>query len=306
LHKVAAHGKLNCPRKLLTYGPEGLMSAGASTIVASTLQELEKARSEADNQRIAIEVMKYATPLEIDGLLQSMGPSPFRNWLRGLHVHVTRHTGKPAAFDCDYSSEAVSRYSNGGNSKTLIAGFCGKSQLIHGPTAVLLQNLPQSCDILILRDLSRMGFSKGVPGYADSFQEFIEKLRAEFDLDRYEDIRCMGGSSGAAAAFAAGQLLNASKLVSFSGRPPSLSRRYGESEVADGLERHIAEGPAGPDRAFAVFGADNANDVNGADALTRLLNVTLIPIDGVADHNIIRPLHVSGELPGILQRVGLL
>jgi hypothetical protein len=283
------------------------MSAGPSTIVASTLQELEKASSEADNQRIAIDVLKYATPGEIDTLLQSLtAPSPFRNWLRGLHVHVTRHTGEPAAFHCDYSSESISRYSNGGGAKTLIAGFCGKSQLIHGPTAVLLQYFPQSFDVLILRDPSRMGFSKGVPDYANSFPEFVEKLRAEFELDRYEDIRCLGGSSGAAAAFAAGQLLGASKLVSFSGRPPSQSRRYGQTDVSENLERYISATAGGPERAFAVFGSDNAHDVSGADALTRLLSVTLVPIDGVADHNIIRPLHTNGELTSILQRVGLL
>jgi hypothetical protein len=283
------------------------MSRQASTLVASTLVRVENASSDPELQRIAADLMKYATPGEVQSLVESLtAASPFRNWLRDLYANITRHIATPAPFRCDYSSDAVSHYSVDDGARILIAGFCGKSQLIHGPTAVLLQNLPHSADVLVLRDRGRQGFTKGIPDFADSFPGLIERLRAEFDLGRYEDIRCLGGSSGAAAAFAMGQMLGASKLVSFGGRSPSRSEVYGDTPDAAVLEGHITSGPPGTGRAFAVYGNGNANDFVGAESLARLLDVTLVPVDDVEHHNIIRPLHKRGELPAVLRTVGLL
>jgi hypothetical protein len=234
-------------------------------------------------------------------------PGPFRNWLRDTYALVTRHVATPAAFDCDYSSAGISRYSGRGRASTVLVIFCGRAQILAGPTASVLQYFqPESFDILVLRDQQMQGFTKGIAGFAGSFTDLIDRLRRDFDFDGYNEIRCMGGSSGAAAALAAGQLLGSSKLVSFGGRPPSQSTGHGDTAGAEELQRHISAGPDGAGRAFAVFGADNADDVKGAEALAELLNLTLVPLDGIADHSLIGALHRNGTMPAILQKVGLL
>jgi hypothetical protein len=279
-----------------------------STLVAATLDQLEKASSDDDRQRIARDILKYATPGELETLVMSVtARGPFRNWLRDTYALVTRHVSTPAPYDCDYSSPGVSHFTGGGTARVIVTMFCGRAQVLSGPTASILQYFPpQSFEILVLRDPQAHGFTRGIAGFADSFTDLIEKLRTEFDLGRFDEIRCMGSSSGSAAALAAGQLLGASRLVSFGGRPPSRSASFGGTEGAEELERHISAGPDGADRAFAVFAADNAEDGNSARALSKFLNLTLVPVEGIADHAIIAALHRIGQMSAILQKVGLL
>jgi hypothetical protein len=284
------------------------MHSQPSTLIASTLLALENSGGQADYQRIAGDILKYATPREIESLvMQVTAPSPFRNWLRDTYALVTRHRAAPAAYDCDYASPGISRYSGGDSARTVVVIFCGKAQILAGPTASVLQYFPpEAFDILVLRDPALQGFTTGVTGFADSFTGLIDRLRSSFDLDRYEEIRCMGGSSGSAAALAAGQLLGASRLVSFGGRPPSQSVSHGNTADAEELERLISGGPDGAGRAFAVFGADNAEDSAAAQALSKLLSLTLVPLAGIADHSTIGALHRTGGLSATLQEVGLL
>lgn len=284
------------------------MSWESSRLVKSTLQELEGTLTHADYQRLADRLFKYATPGELEALvLRVTAASPFRVWLRGLYELVTLHTGIPNAYHGDHVSPAISRYSGGRTAHTVIVAFCGRSQLLHGPTATILQYFPcESFDVLVLRDPDIKGFTKGIAGFADSFTELITKLRTQFALDHYSEIRCFGGSSGGAAALAAGQLLGASRLVSFVGQPPSQSKSYGQTSGAEELREIISAGPDGAGRAFAVFGADNREDLKGAEALSKFLNLTLVPIEGIADHNIIGVLHRNGTMSVLWQKVGFL
>jgi hypothetical protein len=284
------------------------MSWESSTLVRSTLQELEGTPTNADYQRLAGRLLGYATPGELEVLAHRVAAEgPFGVWLRGLYELVTRHTRTPNAFYGDHVSRAISRYSGGATAHTIIVAFCGKSRLLHGPTATILQYFPcESFDVLVLRDPDVRGFTKGIAGYANSFTGLIAKLRTQFAFDNYSEIRCFGCSSGGAAALAAGQLLGASRLVSFVGQPPSQSGSYGRTSGADELREIISAGPDGAGRAFAIFGADNAEDVKGAEALSHVLNLTLVPIEGVDDHNIIGVLHRSGVMSSILRKVGLL
>lgn len=283
------------------------MSWESSTLVKSTLRELEGAVTYADYHRLADQLFKYATPGEIEALvLRVTAASPFRVFIRNFYKLITQHTGI-AGYHCDHVSDAISRYSGGVTAHTVIVAFCGSSQLLHGPTATVLQYFPcESFDILVLRDPDMQGFTKGIAGFANNFTDLIAKLRTQFAFDRYSYIRCFGGSSGGAAALAAGQLLGASRLVSFVGRPPTQSNTYGQTSGADELQEIISAGPDSAGPAFAVFGANNAKDKKGAEELSKFLDLALVPVEGIADHNILGVLHRNGSMSAILHRVGLL
>jgi hypothetical protein len=97
----------------------------------------------------------------------------------------------------------------------------------------------------------------------------MERLHADFHMDNYKDIRCFGCSGGGAAALAAGAMLQASKMVSFSGQPPSNSSTGGTAAATD-FENHIRTAVGSAGKAFAVFGANNPKDAHGAQRLAQI------------------------------------
>lgn len=279
------------------------------SLVLTTLKNLASAHDEADRYRVSVDLMKYAAPAEIRILVENstIEPGPFRSWLHDLDANVVLNRSTYAAFKHARLAEGVSLYSNGEGSKTLVMGFCGQAHFLCVPTPVLLQYFPEdSFDFLVLRDPERKGFSTGSLGYARSFPELVQRLRSELNVGRYRDVRCFGVSSGGAPALAAGVILGASKLVSFCGRPPTVSQSYGDTAASIAIENCLKESRVENGRAFAVFGADNRTDSGNARSLARLLNIKLMPIRASADHNVITPLHQRGELGAMFQAVGLL
>jgi hypothetical protein len=281
-----------------------------TSLVATTWDAVVKARSEADFYRISINLQQLATPGDVKQLLDgsaTVPPGNFRAWLENLYRWVTLHEQTPFVFGRRDLSKSVSLYSGENGAKTLVIGFCGRAQLLCAPLPVILQYFPPDLyDVLVLRDPNSQGFVDGIAGYSASFASLLEKIEGDVNLGDYDSIRCWGTSGGAAAALAAGIRFEASRRVSFCGRPPTSSSFYGRKPAALDLEARLKKSSVAKGRAFGVYGASHSQDKNNALQLARLMEIALIPIDGLSDHIIIHPLHLRGELGGVFQKVGLI
>jgi hypothetical protein len=181
--------------------------------------------------------------------------------------------------------------------------FCGRAQMLSSPTAILLQYFSPDADVLVLRDPSQKAFTDGIAGYADTFPGLVDALRGEFDFGRYRTLRCIGTSSGGAAAIAAGALLGASPTASFCGH---LSRdQQRTNPLATDIDGTIENATGSAERFFAVFGQDNPHDRANAENLARVFALTLYPVPGIEAHNVVRTLHDQGRLAGVLADLGL-
>jgi hypothetical protein len=279
------------------------MSGGPPT----ALGRLKAARTQPDIYRAEIDIQRLATPAEIVELFeqrQSFDES-VAAWIAKTRDLVFLHHPEPRLFDHRLLDGNISHFAGPPGRKTLIVGFCGVADMLCLPIPTFLQYFdPVRFDVVVLRDPTRRGFAAGLSGHSTSFAELIERLARDLAFASFESIRCIGTSGGGAASLAAGQLL-AAPTGCFCGRPPTASSVYGRTAFAEALEATI-RGPGSKDRLVALFGAGNPKDEKNAHALAALTDLTLVPIEGLADHNVIGPLHQRGDLAAVFARAGLL
>ena len=200
-------------------------------------------------------------------------------------------------------SEGALLYSEGPGRDTLIIGFCGRAELLLLPTATILQYLSTGADLLVLRDYSKKAFTNGIAEYAGGFAATLEALRGPFDFARYRNIRCLGTSGGGAAALGGGIVLNADRAACFGGLLPSKSPWF--DPTSPEIEDLITGSPGSQERFYAVFGEQCDRDRRDADEIASVFAVTLYAVPGIDEHNLIRRLHVDGQLARVFAEVGL-
>lgn len=289
--------------------PGGAIVADMS-ILHHAVQKIPGA-TEAELYGVSLGLMRFATPAEIGWLAgnPSVPNGRFRDWLIQLDWNIRLHRRDRAAYQHRRLADGVSLFSAGGDAagKTLMIGVCGQTHMLCSPTAVLLQYFPEDThDVVVLRDKARRSYTTGSLGYADTFPTLIERLRVDLNVKGYRDLKCFGVSSGGAAALALGLVLAASANVSLCGRPATVSASYGGSPEAVAFDRFIRDAPKRADVTFAVHGADNETDSRNARGLADLTPLQLMPVAGLADHNLVTPLHARGDLDGLFRTVGLL
>jgi hypothetical protein len=110
-------------------------------------------------------------------------------------------------------------YSNEPAAPTLVVGFCGKAFRLGMPLPVVLQSLdPSRFDLLRLADSRRLYFDQGIPGFASSFMDLTDKIRALAARRKYEAIITYGFCMGGFPALRMGDLLSARRAISVAGR----------------------------------------------------------------------------------------
>jgi hypothetical protein len=201
---------------------------------------LADCRTTADHYRVQIDAENFLSPAEIAGLA-AMGdalPPQAHTWVqrllnlggrirRDLQPYTRRALGENAMLYEGIASEDASRI--------LVVGFSGVANRMMLPVAPFLQALPAArCDVLVLRDPARTAFLRGVPGYAPDLPALAARLGADLPLSRYAERRCIGTSSGGAAALAFGTLIGASVALSLGGTHP---RGMATAGVPPGPER---------------------------------------------------------------------
>lgn len=196
--------------------------------------------------------------------------------------------------------------------KSLLVCFCGVANRMMLPIPVFLQLVAADrFDVLILKDPTGWGYLRGVPGLGDTLPEVTDAIAARLDLASYADVRCLGVSSGGAAALYAGVLLEAARAVSVGGRHRSLAAKpQGEGKTGGGLTDHefdqaIRDRATGAStRLIAVFGANAPRDREGAASLrAHLPSCEMRPVADVKNHNVLALLLKNGALQSFLDDV---
>jgi hypothetical protein len=286
----------------------GQASSAADTasieFVETVRQRLANCIAETDFYEVLIGLERIATPTELEAISRA-GRTRSHEFDAKLQALVRALGPELARFSRIQINPSVSLYSNGRGASTLIVGFTGRIDLLFMPIALVLQYFADDCDVLVLRDPGRTGFGNGIGGYATSFPEMVARLKQDIDFGRYKSVRCLGTSGGGCAALAGGILMGAERAVCFSGRLPSRARRETSRNIPPDIENAVRTAVGDPSRFFCVFGADNEKDVGNAQAIREVLDTTLIPVAGVADHNVVWHLHLRGEYLRILKRTGL-
>jgi hypothetical protein len=270
---------------------------------------MKSAQNVATFYRVSIDLQKFATPDDIKALFErrtTFEPG-FAKLVSDLSDLVFLQNKDCHRFDHRPLSNSVSLYVGSPDNKRILIGFCGKAQLLTLPIPVVLQYFPPgSYDVAFVRDPVRLGFTTGSSGYAESFTDMIERLRRDLNLDRYEKIFCMGTSGGGAAALAGGTLLDAASAASFCGRPPTTSSIYGQAKSTVDMEAVIRKSRLPKERAFALYGTENRQDKEHARQLAKLMDLTVLPMPGISDHNLAAGLHIDGRLGQVFQAIGFL
>ncbi|MEX0852848.1 MAG: hypothetical protein WD036_06150 [Bauldia sp.] len=258
--------------------------------------------------RVEIELMRHATPRDIEALLDLRNrrdwPDTFGQWVAEHYAFVTLHERSISRFALIRGGGAVCLYSAGPGRKSLVIGFCDKAEMLSMPLAATLQYFPPHCDLLVLRDPSRNGFTRGIPGHAVSFTGLLDALARDFDFAGYRGVRCLGMSGGGAAALACGVVLKADRAACFSGHYPSRGS-HASPDTPVQIEAIIRGSAGARERFFAVYGAGNEPDARGAREIAETFAMTLCPVNDISQHNVVIRLHRQGQLSEMLARIGL-
>jgi hypothetical protein len=223
---------------------------------------------------------------------------------------MARGARQPRAYGRTRISENANYYRahRGTDSKTLLIAFCGNANRLMLPIPVFLQFVPEdSYDVLILRDPSRTGYLRGVPGFGDDLLKVAKTIRAKIDVASYCEVRCIGTSGGGAAALYTGLLLHARRAVSVGGRHRTVCKRVaeGDSEFTGDEFDVLLQGLGPTDtELFNIFGEHCERDIEGARSLEKYLGrLQPITVRDLAGHNVLAHLLQKGTLPNFFKRI---
>jgi len=278
------------------------------SLVITTMERVAAGISVPEMYKMIKEIYRVATPMEFLAICRH--PQTPEEMQKQMAASVRLMLGddeNARAVRCKRKSisEHVTLFTTPEPGKRLLIGFCGRSNLIFMPTAIYMQILDGRADLAVFGDPQQTGFTNGVYGYAPTFEDAMKKATGDLRLADYDDIRTFGASGGGAPAIAAGQMLGARVMVSFGGRSPTRTLRYGDTPGAVAMEQRLSD-PALAGRAFAVFAEDNAEDSESGRHLGELGAITVMPIPGHDQHNVVHQLHIAGELEPLFVRLGLI
>lgn len=248
----------------------------------------------ADHYRVQIDAENLIAPPEIDALRAEALPAPAKVWVDRLAMMCARIQATRQPYRRrDLAADASFYEGSGppGAPRSLVVGFTGVGLRMMMPTAPFLQALPaERCDVLVLRDSGRASFQRGVPGYADDLEGLATRLEADLPLSRYADRRCLGTSSGGAAALAFGALIGARVALSLGGaHPHAIARREGMEDIdRRAFDRLIAAGPPGVTRLVCAHGQESVRDsIRGRLLAMAVPGGKVLVVPGVADHAVL-------------------
>ncbi|WP_156405469.1 hypothetical protein [Sphingomonas sp. Root710] len=200
------------------------------------------------------------------------------------------------------------RGAGGAGQKTLLIGFGGNVNRLMLPTAIFLQFVPDAdYDMLLLRDPTRSGYLRGVPGFGDDLVKMADAIRSHVDLGSYREVRCVGTSGGGQVALYMGLLLDARRAVSVGGRHRSLSKKVaaGDGEFTGyELDKFVQNLAPRSTELINLFGAQCERDTEGARSLEKVLpQLKPVTIAALAEHNALAYLLEQGSLSSFFSRI---
>jgi len=181
----------------------------------------------------------FFTPLDFQPFFnqKSRFGAETQDWLSEMEGFLEYGNPIPQAFVRQPHFPGVDFYQDSSlrhKSKVLLISFAGFYMPLGLPTAVFLQRVAsQRCDVLLLNDGLMLGYEKGVPGYANSYEALITRLKKDFGISRYQSLRLCGMSRGGYASLRAAQDLSATSALSIGGSYPIVQK--GPTHLVDTL-----------------------------------------------------------------------
>jgi hypothetical protein len=248
---------------------------------------LRACRSDKELEKLHRWARSIITPLEAAALLQIADRLPPRSqaWISNIAafgefatVAPQRYERRPLAKNIDiYSDPSTPR-----EQKNLIIGFSGAAGQLMFPTPALLQYLPSDrYDVVVLRDRNKRAYVFGIPPYANSLWELIQKLTAELDAESYRRIYPFGTSMGGFAALRCGILLKTETAISCGGQFPSFPEfimRNRKLNLAS-FDPLCACNVETTTRLICCHSTNYPIDIHSVDMLQRIVPIERVPIE---------------------------
>ncbi|MEO8667139.1 MAG: hypothetical protein ABI399_01375 [Bauldia sp.] len=266
-----------------------------------------RCRTPAEFYQLAITFDCTATPSEFAELWNERNilPPEAQAWLASGWESMFAEPTKLQQYHRKQINEYIRAYIGAHSErsdKDLVIAFSGKRGRLFLPLAVWLQYMSDSAvDLVLLQDPLLRFFSGGIPGYGANLAEVLARLGADMNLQGYRRILCLGGSAGGFAALRAGLIAKAANAVCLSGRMPNDGTSAGDT-FAVGLDelKGLKKADTAGTRMFCAFGAQYPADRAAAKAFAKAGKALLVPVEGVADHNVAFGLLKQKKLRGFL------
>jgi len=133
-------------------------------------------------------------------------------------------------------ARGVNLYSARAGANTLVVAFGGAKGRLNMPLFMILEAMDDSrYDVLLLADLNKLHFERGIANYASSMPELVDKIGKFAERQGYGAIITYGTSMGGFPALRAGDLIGAGRSISIGGRflfHPARLRKKQHSNVA--------------------------------------------------------------------------
>ena len=274
----------------------------------NALEAFAACRSRAMVRRTIITAENRLMPEEVVALhaRRDALPPEAQVWIRNLFGELPRAV-PPARFTRRTIAAEVTLFVAAAPARGLLVVFCGTVPRPMLPLSLFLQQVPAGCDVAMLWDPERRMYLRGIQGFADDPSALAARLRDALEAGRYATLRCLGASSGGAAALAVGVLMGAEQAVALGGFHPAREAAWTTPE--DGLDpvafdALLRDTPAAATRLVCAHGADHDLDRGRAEELSKSFpQAAKLPVTGVNDHNILLQLMRRGDLARFLDQV---
>jgi hypothetical protein len=201
------------------------------------------------------------------------------------------------------------------DAESVLLLFCGGRHRLGGPLPLLHRWFAGTpAHLIYLRDFQRLFYLSGVPSLGPERAATLAALRNLVKTLGGKRILCYGNSAGAFAALHYAVDLGAEAVVTMAG-PTNLEVGFNAHlsyhhsalrvrELAPGATvdlRRAYEQAERPPRALLVYGDANWDDRLHAENMAELPTVTLAPLEGTSEHNVVTEVLRERRFDEILQ-----
>ena len=175
--------------------------------------------------------------------------------------------------------------------RNLVVAFCGNAGRLMIPAFVFLQAFDARVwNILLVRKQpSATSYLQGAKGIADNFPGIVRHLVAKVHPAQYRRIVTVGTSAGGFFAVWTAALLGAERAIAVGGCLPRALPDLTEIKPAlTDIDLRM------------VYSGDFPRDHERALAMQSLLGGQLVPVTGIAQHNVLAALMIEGKLVDFL------
>jgi hypothetical protein len=276
-------------------------------------KRIARCRTENQVNRVHIALENYITPAEVryfaTVLAEEPTDSPSGRWIARLKHFMPTDTVRPVEFERRAVRRDMTYYTADVGfpaQKTLILGFAGKGHRMMLPMHCVLGCLnPELYDLIVLRDFSRLFFSRGIPGLGGDFFEALSNLRRRVDLSSYRNRVALGTSAGGLPALMAAILLQLDRGVSIGALDfPLFAAKLRSNGVSE--EPYAALLASRPDpfpELLLVYSGGWAIDQSAAAGLHQRVPSRLWPVKNSEGHAVFAWKFAQGRLPEFLSNI---